>query len=78
MPKQKRKLSKTGTYNIMLRGNERKSLFPEEEDCRKFLQILPLKIEDIPKSQNKHHGNDLILKNIIRTDPYFSSVKNNI
>ena len=36
-------LSKTGTYHIMLRGNERKSLFPEEEDYGKFLQILTAK-----------------------------------
>ncbi len=43
MPRQRRKLSKTGTYHIMLRGNERKSLFPEDEDYRKFLQILTMK-----------------------------------
>lgn len=43
MPREKRKLSKTGTYHIMLRGNERKSIFPEEEDYRKFLQILAAK-----------------------------------
>lgn len=46
MPRQRRKLSKTGTYHIMLRGNERKSLFPEEEDYRKFLQILATKKRD--------------------------------
>jgi hypothetical protein len=61
MPRQRRKLSKTGTYHIMLRGNERKSIFPEEEDYREFLQVLPLNIEDISKSQNKHHRDDLIL-----------------
>jgi uncharacterized protein YllA (UPF0747 family) len=61
MPRQRRKLSKTGTYHIMLRGNERKSLFPEEEDYRKFLQIVPLKIEDISKGQNKYYRDDLIL-----------------
>jgi len=43
MPRQRRKLSKTGIYHIMLRGNERKSLFPEDEDYRKFLQILTMK-----------------------------------
>ena len=43
MPRERRKLSKTGTYHIMLRGNERKSIFPEEEDYRKFLQILTAK-----------------------------------
>jgi len=31
MPRQRRKLSKTGTYHIMLRRNERKSIFPEKE-----------------------------------------------
>jgi REP element-mobilizing transposase RayT len=46
MPRQRRKLSKTGTYHIMLRGNERKSIFPEEEDYRKFLQILAIKKRD--------------------------------
>ena len=43
MPRQRRTLSKTGTYHIMLRGNERKSIFPEEEDYGKFLQILTAK-----------------------------------
>ena len=61
MPRQRRKLSKIGTYHIMLRGNERKSIFPEEEDYWKFLQILPLKIEDVSKSQNKYCRDDLIL-----------------
>ena len=46
MPRQRRKLSKTGTYHIMLRGNERKSIFPEEEDYRKFLQTLANKKRD--------------------------------
>jgi len=46
MPRQRRKLSKTGTYHIMLRGNERKSIFPEEEDYRRFLQILAIKKRD--------------------------------
>jgi len=43
MPRQRRKLSKTGTYHIILRGNERKNIFPEEEDYGKFLQILATK-----------------------------------
>ena len=46
MPRQRRKLSKTGIYHVMLRGNERKSLFPEEEDYRKFLQVLTHKKRD--------------------------------
>jgi len=46
MPRQSRKLSKTGIYHVMLRGNERKSLFPEEEDYRKFLQVLTHKKRD--------------------------------
>ena len=46
MPRQRRKLSKTGIYHVMLRGNERKSLFPKEEDYRKFLQILTNKKRD--------------------------------
>lgn len=46
MPRQRRKLSKAGTYHIMLRGNDRKSIFPEEEDYRKFLQILATKKRD--------------------------------
>ena len=46
MPRQRRELSKTGTYYIMLRVNERKSIFPEEEDYRKFLRILANKKRD--------------------------------
>lgn len=45
----------------MLQGNEGKSIFPEEEDYGKFLQILATKMNDIPKSQNKHHRDDVIL-----------------
>ena len=43
MRRQRRTLGKTGTYHIMPCGNERKSLFPEEEYYRKFLQILAVK-----------------------------------
>jgi hypothetical protein len=41
--RQRRKLSQIGTCHVMLRGNEEKSLFPEEEGYRKFLQVLATK-----------------------------------
>jgi len=43
MPRQRRKLSKTKIYHIMLRGNERKDIFLEKEDYNKFIQILAAK-----------------------------------
>ena len=46
MPRQRREFSKTGTYHIILRGNERKSIFLEEEDYQRFLQILANKKKD--------------------------------
>lgn len=40
MPRNQRRLSKTGTYHIMMRGNERKNLFLDEEDKQRFLETL--------------------------------------
>lgn len=40
MPRHSRILSKTGTYHIMMRGNERKDIFYDEEDRVKLLNIL--------------------------------------
>lgn len=40
MPRHQRILSKTGTYHIMMRGNERKNLFLDEEDKQRFLETL--------------------------------------
>jgi len=38
-----RKYSKTGYYHIMLRGNERKKIFCDEEDRQKFIEIIQKK-----------------------------------
>lgn len=43
MPRHQRILSKTGTYHIMMRGNEKKNLFLDEEDKRWFLETLFIK-----------------------------------
>ena len=40
VPRYPRKYSKTGIYHIMLRGNERKDIFIEEEDKEKFIKIV--------------------------------------
>jgi len=40
VPRYPRKYSKTGIYHIMLRGNERKNIFINEEDKGKFIKIV--------------------------------------
>jgi len=40
MPRKPRTKSNTGIYHIFLRGANRQSLFQEEEDSRKFMEIL--------------------------------------
>jgi len=39
MPRGARQLSKTGVYHVMLRGNERKDIFMDEEDKARFMKI---------------------------------------
>lgn len=46
MPRQSRKLSKSNTYHMMMRGNERKNIFLDEEDRLKFIDILKEKKKD--------------------------------
>jgi putative transposase len=43
MPRHQRILSETGTYHVMLRGNERKNLFLDNEDKQRFLDTLFVK-----------------------------------
>jgi len=45
MPRGARVLSKTGVSHIMLRGNERKDIFIDDEDKMKFLDVLYAKRE---------------------------------
>ncbi len=40
MPRQRRKLGESKTYHIMIRGNERKNLFIDNEDKVRFLDTL--------------------------------------
>jgi len=40
VPRYPRQYSKTGIYHIMLRGNERKDIFIDEEDKEKFIKIV--------------------------------------
>lgn len=47
MPRQSRKLSNTGIYHIMLRGNERKGVFLDRMDKHKFLEVLALKQKEL-------------------------------
>ncbi len=46
MPRQSRKLSKTGIYHVMMRGNERKDIFQDEEDKTRFIDTLFEKKKD--------------------------------
>ena len=45
MARQARSKSESGIYHVMLRGNERKSVFPDENDKNRFLEIMLQKKE---------------------------------
>jgi len=45
MPRSARVLSETGVYHVMLRGNERKDIFIDDEDKVRFLDMLYAKRE---------------------------------
>jgi len=45
MPRCARTLSQTGVYHVMLRGNERKDIFMDDEDKARFLDVLYTKRE---------------------------------
>ena len=47
MPRHQRILSENGTYHVMIRGNERKNLFLDEEDKQRFIEILNTKKEEM-------------------------------
>ena len=49
MPRHERYKSKTGFYHIMMRGNERKNIFIDEEDKLGFLKTL-----DFKKQENRY------------------------
>ena len=40
MPRQARQKSNTGIYHVMLRGNNRATVFHDDEDCERFLEDL--------------------------------------
>ena len=40
MPRAARVKSESGTYHIMLRGINHQSIFEDDEDCEKFIQVL--------------------------------------
>gem|GEM_PF-1528208 len=46
MPRQIRVLSKTNIYHVMLRGNERKNIFIDDEDRLRFINILKIKAKE--------------------------------
>lgn len=46
MPRQRRKLSKSNIYHVMERGNERKAIFLDDEDRKRFITMLLSKNED--------------------------------
>jgi len=47
MPRQRRVLSETGIYHILLRGNERKHIFSENVEKQRFLEDVAVKQRDI-------------------------------
>ena len=49
MPRHERYKSKTGFYHIIMRGNERKNIFIDEEDKLRFLETL-----DFKKQENRY------------------------
>lgn len=44
MPRQGMQLSESKIYHVMIRGNERKNIFLEDEDKKSFIEILSEKI----------------------------------
>ncbi|NLY44336.1 MAG: transposase [Clostridiaceae bacterium] len=40
MPRTARQISKTHIYHVMLRGNEKKNIFPDEKDKARFIDIV--------------------------------------
>ena len=40
MPRRARQKSNSGIYHVMLRGINRSTIFHDDEDCEKFLQVL--------------------------------------
>lgn len=40
MPRQARKRSETGIYHVMLRGINRQTIFHDDEDCLKFIDVM--------------------------------------
>ncbi len=47
MPRYQRVISETGIYHVMLRGNERKNLFFDDEDRLRFLETLSIKKKEV-------------------------------
>lgn len=46
MPRQGRRLSESKNYHVMIRGNERKNIFLDDEDKKRFIEILSEKNKD--------------------------------
>lgn len=46
MPRQARRLAESKTYHVMIRGNEQRNLFLDDEDREKFLDVLYWKCRD--------------------------------
>ena len=40
MARTARKKSATGIYHVMLRGADRRNIFSDDEDCRRFLETV--------------------------------------
>ncbi|MGE5423140.1 MAG: REP-associated tyrosine transposase [Ignavibacteriales bacterium] len=47
MTRQSRELSSTGVYHVMIRGNERKNVFQDDEDKQRFLDGIEAKGKEI-------------------------------
>ncbi|MFA5384572.1 MAG: transposase [Eubacteriales bacterium] len=45
MPRIQRKKSQSGYYHVIIRGNERKNIFYDEDDKRRFLEIVKEKMQ---------------------------------
>ena len=61
MPRSARKESGCGIYHVMMRGINRQDIFEDDEDCRRFMDILA----DLPF---QHDDDGRLLRSLCRRE----------
>ena len=61
MPRSARKESGCGIYHVMMRGVNRQAIFDDDEDCRRFMDILA----DLPF---QHEDDGRLLRSLCRRE----------